>query len=1755
MRKLYASLFILLFTFVTASVTNAQVSGYAFSQSSGTFTPITGGTVVATASSNSGATALDDAIFNLPNGTIPFSFVYNGIGYTGLNISTNGFLTFGTTAPTGTTYTPISGTTAYDGAIAAFGGDLISLFNIASTTGEIRYEVLGTAPNRIFVVQWKNFRPSYTTSTTSAYVFDFQIRLNETTNAVNVVYGGNLGYLLGSTTYSGTRQIGLRGSANTDYNNRLNASTSLFTSSSAGIANSSTQAFNTVVATPGMPTSGLMYSWVPPSCAAPGGLAAAAVLPTTATVSWTSGGGANSYEWEIRTSGACGSGSPDQSGTTVSTSVNLSGLTPATTYTFCIRSVCTGPSNSAWTSFTFTTACNPVSILPWNENFDALATVGTTSFPSCWFKENGDWRSANNGSTTFDADARSIPNFIQNSWSAVNEFVWTPGFQLTAGTSYDFSFWFADYDGSTDWGAEVFYNTAQTSAGATQLGAPFLTAGGAAAPTSYTKVTRTFIPSSSGVYYFAIRINANFNPWYLNFDDFSMVVTPSCTTPTAITVGSISTSGASVSFTSAGNNFVVEYGAPGFTPGTGATAGTGGTVVTGTSSPIAITGLAPNTTYDVYVRQYCAIDLLYSANSTVSSFTTLCAATNVPYLQNFDGAVSPNFPSCLSLQDVNGATSWGMWYGGGTVVSSGSNSIRYQWNGATAADDWFYVQGLNLTAGTTYRLRFNYKASDGPTYIEKLEVKYGMGANAASMTAGTLFTNTNINTNVNSPFAQADVNFTPTSSGVYYIGFHCFSDADQAFLYIDDVNVTLVPTIDVAPTALVIPSISCPTNNIALQATIINNGLLPLDFSTNPVSVTAAITGAGTGTLTGGSPSTGILAPGASINIALAPNFDFAASGTYNFTVTTILAGDQEPANNVYTTTSVVLPAPAVPVVTPANPAVCVGGIQQLSVPASAATFASTTAVTIPSSGIASPYPSSISVNGMPATGVRVKSVTLNGLTHTFPGDIDIVLQSPTGTNVILMSDAGGGTDIVNGTLVFDDAAAGYLPATLVSGTYKPTNTAGPDDFPAPGPGSITQINPTLSGFTGDFNGGWKLFVVDDAGGDFGSMSGWSITFEVQTAVWTPVTGLFTDAAATIAYTGAPANVVYASPAATTTYSVMNNQGTCSAGPTSVTVTVNPNPTVSVGPNAQCGPVVLTATGTATAYTWSPAAGLSGTSGSSVTANPSLNTTYTVTGTITATGCSATATVSVNARPAAPVVAPTSATICLNTPTLFTVSSTTITSGNGASLEIPAGAPVNTASGPAGPYPSSIPVNGLPTSGVRVKAVNINGITHTWPSDIDMLLQAPNGTYVMLMSDAGGSVDIINGNLVFDDAAAGYVPATIVSGTYKPTNTAGPDNFPAPGPGSITQINPLLSDFTGNFNGDWKLFVMDDAGGDVGSMTSWSIVFEVNGAVWSPASGLFTDAAATVPYVAGSMASMIYANPTTTTTYALNTATATCTSPTTNVAVTVVQPITITTQPANRTVCQNASAVFSVVAGGNFQAYQWQVSTDGGTTWSNISGATGTSYTIASATTAMSGNRYRVIVSNSCTSVTSNAATLTVNALTTLAVSSLPAKICISDSLVPLSGSPVGGTWSGIGVSGFNFVPSATAVGTYTLTYSYTNTFGCTSTVTTSAKVEACPERERALNDNGVMIFPNPNTGQFNIRINSTLYNYLAMKVYSSSGQLIQTKTWGGLVYGRVVPVDITHLPAGVYMVRIIYDQGINGAFTTEKTFKVVVGH
>jgi subtilisin-like proprotein convertase family protein len=158
-------------------------------------------------------------------------------------------------------------------------------------------------------------------------------------------------------------------------------------------------------------------------------------------------------------------------------------------------------------------------------------------------------------------------------------------------------------------------------------------------------------------------------------------------------------------------------------------------------------------------------------------------------------------------------------------------------------------------------------------------------------------------------------------------------------------------------------------------------------------------------------------------------------------------------------------------------------------------TFTNSDPISIPSSGASTPYPSTINVSGLSGS-INSLTVTLTNLSHTWPDDIDVLLVGPTGAKALLMSDVGGSSGINNVTLTFEPTAVAFLPysGSITSGSYKPTDFEVGDLFNSPAPVGPYGVDFSVFNNTNP-NGTWSLYVMDDAGGDAGSIAGgWSLT-------------------------------------------------------------------------------------------------------------------------------------------------------------------------------------------------------------------------------------------------------------------------------------------------------------------------------------------------------------------------------------------------------------------------------------------------------------------------------------------------------------------------------------------------------------------------------------------------------------------------------------------------------------------------------------
>lgn len=235
MKKL--KLIIILVLAIVSFASSAQVSSNTFSQSSGTYTNLTGGTAL-------WSTTFDDDVSGAI--TIP-SFTFNCTSYTQVYVSANGYISFGS-APSGTDYTPISGSNA-SGIIAPFAADLQQ-----ATTGspEVRYQDISASSE--FVIQWRDVRRYSITGER----ISFQVRLNYATNVINIIYGGTI---TANSATTPTIQVGLRGLANTDFNNR--STTTNWAATTAGATNTASCQFSGTI----KPAVGQVFTFTPTAMA------------------------------------------------------------------------------------------------------------------------------------------------------------------------------------------------------------------------------------------------------------------------------------------------------------------------------------------------------------------------------------------------------------------------------------------------------------------------------------------------------------------------------------------------------------------------------------------------------------------------------------------------------------------------------------------------------------------------------------------------------------------------------------------------------------------------------------------------------------------------------------------------------------------------------------------------------------------------------------------------------------------------------------------------------------------------------------------------------------------------------------------------------------------------------------------------------------------------------------------------------------------------------------------------------------------------------------------------------------------------------------------------------------------------------------------------------------------------------------------------------------------------------------------------
>lgn len=594
----------------------------------------------------------------------------------------------------------------------------------------------------------------------------------------------------------------------------------------------------------------------PPACPDPVSLNVSNLTLTSADLSWTENGTANTWDIEWDTTGFTPGTGNMITGTTTNPH-DLTGLTANTSYDFYVRADCGGANGtSAWVGpFTFFTGyCMPSSssASTYVDNFSTSNGATNISNLSSGFNTSG-----YSDMTTLFVESYETGSFDFNA-------------EIVGGTA-GFSIWI-------DWNndlvfddlTEKVYNTTSYSDG------PF---------------TGTItIPALTAQGDYRMRITTDWNQ--LNpsapcgaqsraeFEDYTVTVgtPPSCLAPSALTATNIDGFSADLGWTdNAGvSTWNIEWDTTGFTPGTG-------NMITGTSSnPYNLTGLNAETSYEFYVQADCG----GSGTSTwvgPFSFTTTVscqAPSNIMALainptdaligwtengsstswqvewgnlgfslgSGFSEVTSsnpyltmplmPETPYDFYVRSICGAGDTSVWVGPYTFMTPCIPPVvsTFPWtedfDGETTpnmpcgwivdnanADAYTWETGTNQpnSGANAMQVRWNSaEAANDWAFTPELQLTGGVTyqLSFAFSVAGSTFpeklkvmygAGQNVagmtdllfdSTITNTTYETATALFTPPTTGSYYVGFHNYSDADMFRIYVDDVTIDIATAIE-----------------------------------------------------------------------------------------------------------------------------------------------------------------------------------------------------------------------------------------------------------------------------------------------------------------------------------------------------------------------------------------------------------------------------------------------------------------------------------------------------------------------------------------------------------------------------------------------------------------------------------------------------------------------------------------------------------------------------------------------------------------------------------------------------------------------------------------------------------------------------------------------------------------------------------------------------------------------------------------------
>jgi hypothetical protein len=466
------------------------------------------------------------------------------------------------------------------------------------------------------------------------------------------------------------------------------------------------------------------------TCFTPSGFGVSGITFEQATLNWTAVVG-ETYNWEIRTSGVGGDPSPAFSGTAASGPVTVSGLDDATNYTAFIQTVCPGPETSAWSNGTaFSTPLAPILSFPWIEDFEAnnggFTFVNGTQ-ANKWFHGVADGTVGNPvGNALYISSSATGANNNYNNGSTTATFVFREVF-FAPGSEYTLSFdWRtlaeACCDDVSAWLVPLSYNptagTEVTPAVDRILLSGYLN-GQATYQTATMQIPQSFVGTTARLVF----------QWYNDFstgdnpagsvDNVTITASP-CAAPLTVTVSSVTSSGASLSWTGAtATDHDYEVRTEG-APGSGPT----GLVLNGTvnSVPVAL-ALDPQTTYSVYVRGNC--DPIFSNWTAATTFTTPCLTAALPLNEGFNAAT---IPACWSQVFVSGTRALTYETSGTSPTTSPFEGTRMvQWNSFLGSGDRTRLISppLSTVGVASVDVSFAWRENNNTTYSAGIYLQEG----------------------------------------------------------------------------------------------------------------------------------------------------------------------------------------------------------------------------------------------------------------------------------------------------------------------------------------------------------------------------------------------------------------------------------------------------------------------------------------------------------------------------------------------------------------------------------------------------------------------------------------------------------------------------------------------------------------------------------------------------------------------------------------------------------------------------------------------------------------------------------------------------------------------------------------------------------------------------------------------------------------------------------------------------------------------